>query len=175
MHIVEELLALFTTEEVTGELPCEQLKEEPEVVYSISVQAFAGVVSGSARVIQVHAQLQGHETLILVDSGSSTSFVNTMLAAKLTGAVPLKNSCTVLVADGTKHACSSYIPQCSWSAQGKQFHTDLKILPLGTYDAILGMDWLEEHNPDIDWVAKTLHFHSADKSFKLQGHCNNNI
>jgi hypothetical protein len=55
MHIVEELLALFTTEEVTGEMPSEQLKEEPEVVYSISVQAFAGVVSGSARVIQVHA------------------------------------------------------------------------------------------------------------------------
>jgi hypothetical protein len=37
------------------------------------------------------------------------------------------------------------------------------------------MDWLEEHNPDIDWVAKTLHFHYADKSFQLHGHFNNNI
>lgn len=51
----------------------------------------------------------------------------------------------------------------------------MKILPLGTYDAILGMDWLEEHNPDIDWVAKTLKFKSMQGEFKLQGHCSANI
>ncbi|KAK1651077.1 hypothetical protein QYE76_068882 [Lolium multiflorum] len=175
MHIVEELFALFSIDEVTGDMQSEPASEETETVCSISVQAFAGVSSGSARVIQLHAKMQGHEILVLVDSGSSTSFVNKQLATKLTGAVPMKNACRVHVADGSQHTCTSYIPQCAWFSQGQQFFTDLKILPLGTYDAILGMDWLEEHNPDIDWVAKTLQFQSVCGKFKLQGHCSDNI
>lgn len=33
----------------------------------------------------------------------------------------------------------------------------MKILPLRTYNAILGMDWLESHNPmTVDWKGKSL-------------------
>jgi hypothetical protein len=171
MHIVEELLALFSTEEVTGE----EQPEENEIACLISVQAFAGIATGSARVIQLHAVLQNHEVLILVDSGSSTSFVNKQLADKLTGAIPLKTPCRVHVADGSQHPCQAFIPQCTWFSQGQQFATDLKILPLGAYDVILGMDWLEEHNPNIDWVGKTLKFENTERKFQLQGHCSENI
>jgi hypothetical protein len=76
----------------------------------------------------------------------------------------------VNVADGTQHNCSSYIPHCPWSVGKHQFYTDLKILPLGSFNAILGMDWLEEHNPDIDWVKKTLHIHQPQGTIQLQGH-----
>jgi hypothetical protein len=167
LHIVEELLALFSTDEVTGESPQDIPLEEPEIVCSLSVQAFAGVATGSSRVIQLHANLQGREILVLVDSGSSTSFVNKQLADKLSGAVPLKIPCKVNVADGSQYSCTEFIPQCSWFYQGQQFLTDLKILTLGTYDMILGMDWLEEHNPDIDWVAKTLQFQTSNHNFRL--------
>jgi hypothetical protein len=174
LHIVEELLALFSTDEITREMQSEAA-EDTELICSISVHAFAGVSTGSTRVIQLHGKLHVHEILILVDSGSSTSFINKLLADKLSGVVPLKTACKVHVADGTQHPCKSYIPKCDWFSQGHQFCTDLKVLPLGTYDAILGMDWLEEHNPDIDWVAKTLQFKSPLHTFKLQGHCSENI
>jgi hypothetical protein len=105
-------------------------------------------------VIQLHAYIGKHEVLILVDSGSSTSFINQQLAAQLQGSQLLVKPCRVNVADGTQHKCTSFLPRCEWSSQGHQFYTDLKILPLGAFDVILGMDWLEQHNPNIDWSTK---------------------
>jgi hypothetical protein len=40
---------------------------------------------------------------------------------------------------------------------------------------ILGMDWLEQNNPQIDWVAKTLTIQHADGDIFLQGHMNEQL
>lgn len=45
--------------------------------------------SSDPGVLQLHVWIQGHEVLLLVDSGSSTSFVDSKLVAKLQGAAPL--------------------------------------------------------------------------------------
>ena len=74
------------------------------------------------------------------------------------------------MADGAQHICDSYIPRCHWSSQGHQFHKDLKNLPLGAFNAILGMDWLEEHNPNIDWIGKSLTIETPAGAIRLQGH-----
>jgi hypothetical protein len=159
LHIVEELLAMFSPEELTGSDSNASPTTEADTMCSISVHALTGSSVNVPGVIQLHAFIEDKEILILVDSGSSTSFVNTQLASNLHGASPLPQPCKVNVADGTQHSCSSYIPHCPWFVGKHQFYTDLKILPLGSFNAILGMDWLEEHNPDIDWVKKTLHIH----------------
>ena len=67
------------------------------------------------------------------------------------------------------------MPQCAWISNGHTFHTDLKILSLGSYDAILGMDWLEYHNPDIDWVDKTLKIQTVKGPILLSGLKNNHV
>jgi hypothetical protein len=37
------------------------------------------------------------------------------------------------------------------------FHTDMRVLPLGVFDAILGYDWLRKHSPmQCDWERKML-------------------
>jgi hypothetical protein len=164
LHIVEELLAMFSPEELTGSDSNDSPTTEAETVCSISVHALTGSSVNVPEVIQLQAFIEDKEILILVDSGSSTSFVNTQLASKLQGASPLPQLRKVNVADGTQHSCSSYIPHCPWSVGKHQFYTDLKILPLGSFDAILGMDWLEEHNPDIDWVKR----HSIFTNPKVQ-------
>jgi hypothetical protein len=79
----------------------------------------------------------------------------------------------VNVADGSHHRCSSFIPECAWTSQGHQFKTDLKILPLGAFDLIFGIDWLEQHNPNIDWVNKTISIDTPDGFIQLQGHRSN--
>lgn len=41
--------------------------------------------------------------------------------------------------------------------QGQEFITDFKVISLGVYDAILGMDWLKKHSlMYIDWEARHL-------------------
>lgn len=77
---------------------------------------------------------------MLVDSGSSTSFIDHALASRLEGAHPLPRPCRVRVADGGELCCTAAIPDCKWLSQGQEFSTTMKILPLGVYDAILGMD-----------------------------------
>lgn len=42
-------------------------------------------------------------------------------------------------------------------------------MELGVYDAILGMDWLEHHNPQIDWVGKSMVIPSEKGHIHLQG------
>lgn len=52
-------------------------------------------------------------------------------------------------------ACSAHIPSADWSIQGCQFSSDLKVLPLSSYDMILGLDLLELHSPmEIHWGQK---------------------
>ena len=66
--------------------------------------------------------------------------------------VPLARAGRVKVAGGGELQCRASIPQCKWFSQGHEFVTDMKVLELGTYDAILGMDWLEQNSPmTVDW------------------------
>jgi hypothetical protein len=172
MHVVEELLELFSQEELTGSEAPESGSEEMETACSISIHALIGAAADNSGVIQLHAFIGKHEVLILVDSGSSTSFINQQLADLLLGSQLLPRPCRVNVADGTQHKCNSFLPGCQWSSQGHQFSTDLKILPLGAFDVILGMDWLEQHNPNIDWIHKTLSIATSTGHIQLQGHRN---
>lgn len=76
----------------------------------------------------------------------------------------------VRIADGGILHCNKEIVDCLWLVQGQSFLTSLKVLPLGSYDVILGMDWLEQHSPmKVDWRAKTLQFNYNQKKIYLKG------
>ena len=111
-----------------------------ETVMAISRPALLGGVAPKA--FQLRAWIQGREFLMLVDSSSSPSFTNQELAKSITGMRQLPRPCKVRVADGGELLCTAQVSQCAWSTQGSEFCTDMKILALGTYDAILDMDWL---------------------------------
>jgi hypothetical protein len=152
LHVMEEFLDLFSLEEITGLDSSGTQSEETEVVCSLSVHALIGPAVDTPGVIQLQAFIEDKKILILVDSGSSASFINEQLATSMPGIVKLPQPSRVNIADGTQYHCSRFIPQCQWTASDHQFSTDLKILPLSPFDAILGMDWLKFHNPDINWV-----------------------
>lgn len=95
---------------------------------------------------------------MLIDSGSSHSFISEQLATQIPNWRRLPRPIHVKVADGGILTCTHEIAECSWLKQGVQFQTSFKILPLKCYDAILGMDWLERFSPmEVHWVQKWLH------------------
>lgn len=68
-------------------------------------------------------------------------------------------SVQVTVADGGKLTTKEMVPQLTWWTQGHSFSQDARVLPLKTYDLILGMDWLETHSPMwVDWKRKKMRF-----------------
>jgi hypothetical protein len=85
-------------------------------------------------------EIHGHLLLILVDSGSSHSFLHSSFAAVVPGVRALSAPSVVTVADGSSIQCSTEIPNAEWSVQGFSFHSTLKLLPIGSFDMILGMD-----------------------------------
>lgn len=124
--------------------------EEPtdaQVCLAISLAALNGHTTVST--MQFHGTVQGVPAKILLDSGSSHTFVSTDFSSnsKLFGQLHLHVPLSVKIADGQLLNCFSQFPQLEWSVQGCSFHSDAKILPLAHYDLIIGMDWLVQHSP----------------------------
>jgi hypothetical protein len=87
------------------------------------------------------------EILVLLDSGSSASFLSTQVASTLPEVRPLSPPLRVQVTDGAQLTCSEQLLNVTWYIGGFPFSSDLKVLPLSNYDLILGMDWLFPFSP----------------------------
>lgn len=107
---------------------------------------------------------------ILVDFGSSTSFVNANFVARAALPTVQVQPVSVKVANGELMQSNTQVSQLAWWMQGHTFYTDMRVLPLGAYDAVLGMDWLESHSPmTVDWILKFMEVPSQGKMVRLQG------
>jgi len=76
----------------------------------------------------------------------------------------------VKVANGNLLECTHELPEQLWNIQGITFKNSFKIIPLGCYDVILGMDWLESiSSMQIHWAKKWLQFENQSKIVKILG------
>jgi hypothetical protein len=77
---------------------------------------------------------------------------------------------TVKVANGALLPCTTEVEQFQWWCQGNTFQVDAKIIDVGAYDLVLGMDWLERFRPMLcDWLEKWIEFKHQGKVIQLQG------
>jgi predicted aspartyl protease len=65
-----------------------------------------------------------------------------------------KKSWLVQLATGAKRKVVNFIPDLEFSLDGQKIRTNMNILPLGSYDVIIGMDWLEQHKAVIDFYTR---------------------
>lgn len=168
LHVVEELLDALQSDmdiiSTAGSIP----EGEEDVLMSISAQALHGTETSKSN--RLRGWIQDKEMLMLVDSGSTHSFIDEQISTKLRGVQTLTTPLKVQIADGGQLPCSQVIPHCSWWIQGNNFKTNFRLLQLGSYDVILGMDWLEQFSPmRIDWAKKWLEFHYQQQLIRLKG------
>jgi hypothetical protein len=69
--------------------------------------------------------------------------------------IELGKSSLVLLATGTKRRIHYMVISCSISLNDMNISIDLNIIPLGSYDALIGMDWLDKHHVVLDCHNKT--------------------
>lgn len=134
----------------------------------LSLQAVAG--TSATHSLQLRALAGNQVVIILVDSGSSHSFINADLCSKLnlsTDPIPVS---TVKVANGETLQCEAQVSEFSWWIQGCTFVSSLKVLSMGGHDIVLGMDWLSKFSPmTCNWADRWLEFTYQGKLVKLQG------
>ena len=136
---------------------------------TISVTALSG--AAHPKTIQLRALVGNQVVLILVDSGSTHTFVDQALLSriKVTGE-PLNRPMKVKVANGELVQCSEKVSQLTWWIQGHNFTNTMHVLPLGGHDIILGMDWLEQWGVmQCHWAEKWIQFNYSGQEVKLQG------
>nr|GEX29952.1 hypothetical protein [Tanacetum cinerariifolium] len=93
--------------------------------------------------------LNNHSVSILFDTGADRSFISTAFSS-LIDIVPtsLGNSYDVELADGKIVGVDTIIRGCTLNFLNHPFNIDLMPVEMGSFDIIIGMDWLrsDEHN-----------------------------
>ena len=88
---------------------------------------------------------------ILIDPGSTHSYI-TPRVVYICAFKKLKHSKSWLVqlSTGTKRNISEVVENFPLGMDGLDTYADLNVLPLGSYDVLIGMDWLEVHRVKFD-------------------------
>lgn len=156
LHAVQALWDLCGDEEDDVQLPSSEHPTPTEqLCLAISKAAVTGVPS--ARTMQLMGYIDNFPVVILVDSGTSSSIINSEIADRLTSAEMVPLSVSVQIAGGGILHSSKLIKQLCWSVGPCSFKTDFRVLSLATFDVIVGMDWLESFSPmQIHWRQKWL-------------------
>uniref|UniRef100_A0A670K9R6 CCHC-type domain-containing protein n=1 Tax=Podarcis muralis TaxID=64176 RepID=A0A670K9R6_PODMU len=101
-------------------------------------------------------------THALVDSGATRSYMDAAFAAQ--HRVPLRNKpepVQVEAIDGRPLRSGAVTQETQPLVLCLQQHREMRTLDIASmprFPLVLGMDWLEAHNVQIDWVKRTVHF-----------------
>jgi hypothetical protein len=154
------------TEEVLNQLAIEDAITDD--LCNLSLNAISGTANGE--VLQVRALVNNKVMLILIDSGSSHSFVSDAFLQTVSIQPVPTAARQVKLANGEIMITDQWVPELHWWADGQTLQSDMKVLPLGVYDAILGYDWLSSHSPmQCHWDTKTIHFVDKGRNITLKG------
>ncbi|GJW85868.1 putative reverse transcriptase domain-containing protein [Tanacetum coccineum] len=101
--------------------------------------------------------LNDHFVTVLFDSGADFSFISTEFAPLLNVRPSIVNPGYVIeVADGKKVEVDRIIRDCKLELGGSLFSINLIPLGHGSFDVIVGMDWLSQHKAVIVYHEKVV-------------------
>ena len=115
--------------------------------------------------------VNGYPATAMLDSGCSRNFVSAEFCSMMVQTPRLKKKADrfpVVLANGDRLSSSTVLDQATLTLMAQPGRApclrdpqDLDVLPGLQYDVLLGMPWLRQHNPTIDWSLGTI---------QLQGH-----
>ncbi|XP_057986530.1 uncharacterized protein LOC110636696 [Hevea brasiliensis] len=135
---------------------------------TLSVHALEGSHGiDTIRMLELH---KNRQLVILIDSGSTTSFLDKRIAKELKLELVSTLYTAITMVDGRKLGCDLQCQQFKWKMDNNEFNFDFKIIELGGLDMILGVDWLKKHNPVLfDFEASTITITVEGRSVVLHG------
>ncbi|GJR44969.1 putative reverse transcriptase domain-containing protein [Tanacetum coccineum] len=116
--------------------------------FNVNVNAMEAIQD--PKVVTGTFSLNDHFVTILFDSGADFSFISTEFALLLNVRPNIVNPGYVIeVADGKKVEVDRIIRDCKLELGGSLFNINLIPLGHGSFDVIVGMDWLFQHKAVI--------------------------
>eukprot|EP00253_Pinus_taeda_P015342 PITA_15342 len=108
---------------------------------------------------------------VLIDPGATLSYVSPKVVERCNlQPVKFKNPWLVQLATGAKRRVTAKINDCPFVIADQPVTADLNILPVGSYDILIGMDWLEKHWSLVDCKTKVIYYRDQQGNRKeMQG------
>ncbi|GKE12670.1 putative reverse transcriptase domain-containing protein [Tanacetum coccineum] len=114
--------------------------------------------------------LNDHHAYMLFDSGVDRSFVSNTFSALLDiTPFALNVSYAVELADERTSETNTVLRGCTLGLLGHPFNINLTPIELGSFDVIIGMDWLAKNHAVIVYDEKIVHIPYGNKILIVQG------
>ena len=108
-----------------------------------------------ASVVEMEGMIANRLASILIEPISNFSYVAPQIVYKCKlQLVRHVKPWLVQLATGTKRKVVEVIPSCQFIMDGLPTQATLNILPLGSYDLLIGMDWLASYKTKLDCYYK---------------------
>ncbi|GJS73646.1 putative reverse transcriptase domain-containing protein [Tanacetum coccineum] len=102
--------------------------------------------------------LNQHLARVLFDSGADKSFVSISLASMLNiPPITIDTFYNIEMADGNLVSTNTVIQGCTLTLLNQPFKIDLMPIKLGSFDVVIGMDWLSKYHARIICDEKVIH------------------
>jgi hypothetical protein len=161
LHAVHDLWECLSADDVP-----EQTTPQDQLCLAISKAAVSGAPAHC--IIQFLGTIQGLPLTILIDSGSTSSFISAKIVQQLSSQTVISQPSTVSIAGGGLLKSPGILQNAVWFIDEYAFTANLKVLPLVHFDVILGMDWLEQYSPvQVHWKCKWLYFQYGASTITL--------
>ena len=121
--------------------------------------------------VEFEGKISNLSIAILIDPGATLSYISPKIVEQCKlQSEKFKNLWLVQLATGAKRRVLAKINNCSLTIAGQPIVADLNILPLGSYDILIGMDWLEKHWSLVNCKTKTIYYkNDRGEQQELQG------
>ncbi|GJS26103.1 reverse transcriptase domain-containing protein [Tanacetum coccineum] len=141
-------------------------RRAPGRVYSLCAEAAVkdnNVVNGTFLINNVYAS-------VLFDTGADRSFVSYAFS-KYIDVTPttLDTNYDVELADGKSLTTNTILRGCTLNLQNHLFEIDLLPIELGSFDVIVGMDWMAEHRAEVVCYEKYIRVPYRNDMLIIQG------
>ncbi|GJR36896.1 reverse transcriptase domain-containing protein [Tanacetum coccineum] len=114
--------------------------------------------------------LNQHLVKVLFDSGADRSFISISLASKLKIlSITIDTFYDIEMADGNLVSTNTVIKGCTLTLLNQPFEIDLMPIKLGSFDVVIGMDWLSKYHAKILCDEKVVHIPINGETLIIRG------
>ncbi|GJR38574.1 putative reverse transcriptase domain-containing protein [Tanacetum coccineum] len=114
--------------------------------------------------------LNQHLARVLFDSGADKSFISLSFASMLNiPPITIDTFYDIEMADGNLVSTNTIIRGCTLTLLNQPFEIDLMPIKLGSFDIVIGMDWLSKYHARIICDEKVVHIPINDETLIIRG------
>ncbi|GJW07589.1 putative reverse transcriptase domain-containing protein [Tanacetum coccineum] len=114
--------------------------------------------------------LNQHLVKVLFDSEADRSFISISLASKLNIlSITIDTFYDIEMADGNLVSTNTVIKGCTLTLLNQPFEIDLMPIKLGSFDVVIGMDWLSKYHAKILCDEKVVHIPINGETLIIRG------